>query len=458
MTLFARGDGRSGGVKPVEIATNRIERAYMILSGDDQLDRACAVIPDSLCTNLPRNYVMNVVNGAASKLAEQVASAKLVLPWLLSAMGAPAYLIGFLLPLRQAGTLLPQLVISGQMRRFPIRKWFWVGSAGVQVLMLLLMIAAALTLPPLTAGILVLAFLLVFSLARGVGSLSFQDVTGKTIPKGKRGRMLAVRSMVGGLLTIAVGIGLKTLKMGDDGVGASLLLLFCGALLWSVAAVSFMAMSEAPGATEGGRNALGEAMAGLGFVANEPWFLRYLAARTALLSVEIAAPFYLLYVREMLSAEAGTLGLVVVAAGVAAALSSPIWGKFADLSSRRVMAIGGLMGAVTGAGALLIGKMPASFQNPYVYSVIFILLGFAEAGVLLGRKTFLIDQIDPAERTTYVAFANTAMGVITLLFGFIGVIAQFYGIQRIIGILILLGLAGAAVSFFLPETSGEQAA
>jgi hypothetical protein len=52
------------------------------------------------------------------------------------------------------------------------------------------------------------------------------------------------------------------------------------------------------------------------------------------------------------------------------------------------------------------------------------LLGFAEAGVLLGRKTFLIDQVDPAERTTYVAFANTAMGVVTLLFGFLGILAQ----------------------------------
>ena len=437
---------------------NRIDLAYTILSGDDQLDRACASIPESVCTNLPLNYVMNVLNGAASKLAEQVASAKLVLPWLLSAMGAPAYLVGLLLPLRQAGTLLPQLLISGHMRRFPVRKWFWVGSAVVQVFMLLLMITVALTLPPLTAGILVVVFLLVFSLARGVGSLSFQDVTGKTIPKGKRGRMLAARSMIGGLLTIAVGIGLKAMKMGDEGVTASLLLLGGGALLWSLAAASFMVMREEAGATEGSRNALGEAMAGLGFMANEPWFLRYLAARTALLSVEIAAPFYVLYLRDMLSVKAGTLGMVVVAAGLAAALSSPIWGKFADLSSRKVMFIGGLMGAVTGGAALLLGILPPSFQNPYVYSVIFILLGFAEAGVLLGRKTFLIDQVDAAERTTYVAFANTAMGVITLLFGFIGILAQIYGIKSIIVILILLGLAGAAVSFLLPETSKIQPA
>lgn len=58
----------------------RIDMAYMILSGDDRYDRACKTIPDSSCTELPLNYVMNVVNGAASKLAEQVASAKVALP------------------------------------------------------------------------------------------------------------------------------------------------------------------------------------------------------------------------------------------------------------------------------------------------------------------------------------------------------------------------------------------
>ena len=99
--------------------------------------------------------------------------------------------------------------------------------------------------------------------------------------------------------------------------------------------------------------------------------------------------------------------------------------------------------------------LPAFFQNPYGYGLIFVLLGFAEAGVLLGRKTFLIDQVDPAERTTYVAFANTAMGVVTLVFGFLGVLAQIFGIPALIVILIVLGLTGSVVSYFLPETSKD---
>jgi hypothetical protein len=35
-----------------------------------------------------------------------------------------------------------------------------------------------------------------------------------------------------------------------------------------------------------------------------------------------------------------------------------------------------------------------------VYGFIFVLLGFAEVEVLLGRKTFRIDQVDPQQRLT----------------------------------------------------------
>ena len=64
----------------------------------------------------------------------------------------------------------------------------------------------------------IIGCLLIFGLARGVGSVAFQDATGKTIPKGKRGKMLAARGMIGGLLTIAVGLALKGLLGTSSGI------------------------------------------------------------------------------------------------------------------------------------------------------------------------------------------------------------------------------------------------
>jgi len=397
--------------------------------------------------------VLNVINGAASKLAEQVASAKLVLPWLMSAMGAPAFFVGLLLPLRQVGTLLPQLAVSGQIRRYPVRKWFWVVSALVQVLMLLVIIAAAVILPVAAASITIVVCLLVFSIARGVGSVAFQDVTGKTIPKGRRGKLLAARGMIGGLLTIGVGLALSTYSSASADLEAALVLLFGGAALWLVAALAFATITESPGSVAGGRNALNEAAAGLRLLRQAPWFRRFLLVRAALLSVEMASPFYVLYVKDMLPEASGALGVIIIAAGLAAAFSSPFWGRFADLSSRNVLIISGLMGAATGCAALLMGLLPFSFQNIYTVAVVFVLLGFSEAGVLLGRKTYLIDRVDSRQRSTFVAFANSAIGLIVLLFGMLGLIAQTFGLPWLIGTLVVMGLLGSALSYALPEAS-----
>ena len=61
------------------------------------------------------------------------------------------------------------------------------------------------------------------------------------------------------------------------------------------------------------------------------------------------------------------------------------------------------------------------------------------------------NRVDSRKKKIY-----SIMGVITLLFGLLGILAQIYGIQTLIVILILLGFTGAAVSYFLPETSTAQ--
>lgn len=188
----------------------RIDSIYSFLSGDDS-DRTCKAIPEEACEEASKNYVLNVLNGAATKWAEQLAGLNLVLPWLLSTLGAPAYLPGLLMPVKQAGSLLPQLAVSGVIRKFSRRKWFWVGAGATQAVVLLLMIPAILTFAPLSAGLAIFGLLAIFSIASGVGSIAFQDVVGKTIPQGRRGRLLANRAMIGGGLTYRNWVGFANL-------------------------------------------------------------------------------------------------------------------------------------------------------------------------------------------------------------------------------------------------------
>ncbi len=428
-----------------------LERVYRVLSGDDSDERACEAIPDSACTDVPRNYVCNVGNGAASKLAEQIGGPNLVLPWLLSTIGAPAFIIGFLMPIKQAGSLAPQLLVSGQIRRLARRKWVWVGSGVIQALMLVLIALVALTLDPLLAGLLVLLLFAVFSVFSGVASVAFQDVTGKTIPKGRRGRMLSNRAAIGGLLTLVAGLILHY-GVGDSAnefTYAGMVVMAAG--LWIIAAWLFAIIQEERGATQGGRNPVEELAQGLKVTRSLLGYRRYLYTRALLLSVELAMPFYALHGREVFGGEVAALGVFIVTVGLASVISSPVWGYFSDRSSRTVLSLSGVLAAAAGLVALLIAALPDTLQSAYAYTLVFMLLGIAEAGVRLGRKTYLVDAAPKDERPLYVAFSNTSIGVLALGAGAFGLVAQVFGVNVLVLLLVLLAMAGAVAAWRMPE-------
>jgi Major Facilitator Superfamily len=430
-------------------AAARRESAARVLAGDDSDERACAAIPPEACTDVPRNAQLNLLNGALSKLAEQLASPGLVLPWLLAGIGAPATLTALLLPIKQAAGLLPQLAAAGRVRALPQRKWVWVAAGLFQALTLTVMGAGAMILPPELAGVLVLLAFAVFSAASGVGSLAFQDVMGKTIPAGQRGRLLGRRALLGGALTLLAAVLLRLLGGEEASLETAVPLLALAALLWCGGAGAFAAIVETPGATDGGRSMLHEVRAGMALLRGVPGYRRFLIARGLLLGVELAMPFYALHASALYGATAPLLGSFVFALGAANLLASPLWGRFADRSSRLGMAAAGVLGVAAGALALALGGLPG--VPPLAYAGVFLLAGVAEAGLRLGRKTYLLDGAPHAERALYTAFANTAVGVLAPAGVLLGVLADLTAPGAAVGVLALLAAAGTVAAWRLPE-------
>jgi hypothetical protein len=77
----------------------------------------------------------------------------------------------------------------------------------------------------------------------------------------------------------------------------------------------------------------------------------------------------------------------------------------------------------------------------------------AHSGVRLGRETYIIDLAAGNRRTDYVAVSNSVIGVMLLLLGGTGAIAQLVSVPFVLLVLSLLGLAGAAMSWKLPEVT-----
>jgi hypothetical protein len=120
-----------------------VDRLYGFLVEEEDA-RVCKDIPEEACTDVPRNFFKLGVAQTLTKLADELTSAKTVLPWLLTSLGAPSFWIGLLVPIRESGSLLPQMAIGAAVRRRPRRKEIWVLGGMLQSAALLLMAVGAL--------------------------------------------------------------------------------------------------------------------------------------------------------------------------------------------------------------------------------------------------------------------------------------------------------------------------
>jgi len=433
-------------------ASHRLEDIYQKLVNEEDA-RVCTDIDDDACRVVPGNFFLQVITQFFTKLGDSIANPKTILAWLLAALAAPGVFTAFLVPVRESGSLIPQLVIASFVRRQAVRKWTFVLGSALQAVAVLGMAGVAMSLTGAAAGIGLLSALVLFSLSRGLCSVASKDVLGKTVPKTRRGRVSGWSEFLAGSISIGVGV-LLLLDAGQGGdQGVYLLLLVVAAGLWLVASATYAMIREYPGATEGGGNALTEALKRLDLLRAEPDFRRFVIARSLLLCSSLSAPFFIMLAHERTEGALLVLGLFVIADGVASLVSAPFWGRFADVSSRRVMILAGSGAAAVGIGLVAtVRSLPALADSAWLYPLFFFALAVAHSGVRMGRKTYLVDLAGGNKRTDYVAVSNTVIGVVLLLTGSVGALTTVMPTSGIILILAAMGLTGAWLSSRLPET------
>ena len=422
-------------------------RLYDLATGEDDA-RLCRDIPDDQCRAQPKAFVLQVAAQALSSTGDALADPKVVLPWVLGAVGAPAYLTGLLVPIRESLALLPQILVGGVLRRFAVRKWFWAGASvaeGACILAMGLIAFSGWT--GAAAGWAIVALLTAFALARGVASIAAKDTLGKTVSKGRRGRVSGYASTISGLAAGAVGLylALSPAQTRPDWVLYAMLV--AAGLAWFVAAVTYAGIDEYPGATEGGRG-IGDLIRDqVSLLARDRELQKFLTARALMISTALSGPFYVALAQRETGADLGGLGWLMVATGLAGSVSASIWGKSADRSSRKTMAVAATMAGLLG-GAVLATLLlaPALTQSIMFYAAVLFVLAVAHAGVRIGRKTHVVDLAGGDRKAEYVALSNTLIGVLLLVVGALTGALAALGVEVALAALSLLALAGAAMA------------
>lgn len=405
------------------------ERIYTYLTDESGEERACKAISPESCRETPGNFTKNMLSGAASKLAEKLISPALVIPWIFSAIGVPASFSALVIPVKDAGSLLPQLLVSAKIRAYERRKWFWVVPSFIQALIGFAIAWAVSALEGWTAGAVVVSLLAIYSVMSGVASVSFKDVMAKTIDKGKRGQLLGMRSTLGGVLTLLAGIVLYLFVKGSEDLVVYIAIIASGGFLWVISVFLFALIKEYPGATSGGRNPVDEVRKGWRLLHKETNLRNFIFTRALLMAVPLSLPIIIVMGQEYAGQKVEGLGLMVIASGIAGIVSSPFWGRFADRSSRRMIQWVALLGIANISLVVSFVYWPEDMQNLYWFAPLYLLQVMAHGGARLSRKTYLVDMAPEDERPLYVSLSNTVIGLFTLLAGLIGFLFGLIGTE-----------------------------
>jgi hypothetical protein len=412
-------------------------RLHALLVDDDELAQVCRDLPESACHAQPYNYGVHVVSLGLTRVGEGLADPKLVLAWLLDAVGMPTWALGLLVPVRESLAMLPQLVISARLRRLPIRKTVYVFGCVVQGIAIIsfgLMGWFAHIFSGSLIGIVAVALIAIFALARSLCSLTHKDLLGKTVDRGRRGSVSGTAGTIAAVATLlmAVGYSIGWIPLTVPVVAGMVAL---GGACWLLAAFIFGLIREEPGATVGGVNGLAAVVAQFGLLRSDAQLRQLIVTRILLLSTALAPPFYIALSGDSAASGLGTLGPFMIASAAAGLSSTYVWGRFSDKSSRLVLILASALAVLAnGVAAFLALAMPIVLQEVSLLPALLFVLMIAHQGVRLGRSVHVVDMADRDNRATYTALSNSVVGLILLAAGVFGVIAQWLGIGAVLAI------------------------
>lgn len=388
------------------------------------------------------NGLRHIASLSMTKVADGLIDPKLMLSWLLTSLGAPAVYAGALVPIRESGALLPQMLMASWVQALRRRKWAWVvGSAG-QGIFAGLIVLAALTLEGSAAGLAICAALGGLALSRAACSVSYKDILGKTIGQSRRG---AITGMAGSVSSVGVVILALLLMSGwFESTGIVIAAIALAAALWGTAAVLFSTMNEVKS------DATKAEGASFSILKTDANLRRFILVRGLLTSTALAPPYFVVLSGGEDQSALGQLGALVLASALASFLSSYIWGRFSDVSSRKVLMLTGIVGAMAMIGAVALGLLGLATQIWAMPTVLFILM-IAYHGVRQGRSTYLVDMSPPDQRSAYAAVSNTVIGVLLLVAGFAGGGAAVFGPIATLVLFAIMAIGAAIAGFGLRE-------
>ncbi|MDE0589109.1 MFS transporter [Halocynthiibacter sp. C4] len=388
-----------------------------------------------------RNKVIHIISLSATKTADALIDPKLVLSWLMNALGAPAYLVGALVPIREAGALLPQLLVARIVGQSTRRKQFWSFGAAIQGAMAIAIGLSAYLLDGVTAGWAIILALGVLAVGRSIASTTYKDALARSVAQGERGAVKGAAGSIAAALGLAYGASFALGVYGgvSQTIVANFILL--AGTLFIAAAFLFLSLQE--GEFEPKSNSRKSLQDFFAPLLEDRELQVFILARALLTSTALAPPFIVMATIGTSENSLTDLGPLVVASSLAAVVSAYGWGKISDKSSRLSLILAGAGAALVYALIVFYSVSISDEMNLWLAGLFMFGAQVCYQGVRSGRSIYLTDATSDDSRLDYTALSNTVIGCVLVAGLGLGAIAHFAGPNAALLLCAILSAAGA---------------
>lgn len=389
------------------------------------------------------NFLRGVVNGLIYILAETLMDPTLVLVSFVSSLTNNPLLIGLIVPLRDGTWYLPQLFVSGHVQSMPRKiEHYKIYSYVRTVLWILLALSINLIREPV---FLLVAFFLTYggvSLASGLCGLSFLEVVSKTIPARRRGEFYALRFGFGSLLGVGGSLGVRWLLDPTSPIQFPAnfgVLSIAYAALASFSLFLYNGVREHPDENLRPASPFGEQIKRAWYyIRTDPNYFRFLSMQSSLIIGGMATPFFAVYVQQQLGGPREMVGVYLAVQTATNLVGNLLYGRMSYKSgNQRVIQFASISGIIMSCMALGLalfsGQLHISgITASYLLIPVFVFSGMRSTGMGVSSNSLLLEIAPPSDRSLYIGFTNSSLGIVMLLTSLSGVVMALLGFQALV--------------------------
>lgn len=420
----------------------------------------------SLEKNLRYNYALGVLNGAIFGFVDALAAPSLTLALFVTQLGGSSFLVGLMSAIYNGGWFIPQFLVAHRLQRQPLKGPIYKTAAFIRIVCWLLIVFATYLVGASNPALLLLIFfslMTVYAFTAGFAGNAFMTMVAKIIPIQRRGSFFGWREFWGtamGLLAgylVAVALSPERGLVFPENFGL-LFILTLGAV--GAGLLLFAQVREPREVITGDGITFSQQLgAARGLVSQNHVYRRYLLTRFILAAGDLATPFYAIFALKQLGADASIVGLYIGITTFAALLSTPVLSWLSDrhkLNWVLVLAAGST--PVIPLIALGFGALSPDSNAPIAFSILFAVYGISRTAANIAFPTYLLNLAPPAERTLYIGFTNTMLGIATFIPIIGGTLLDLFGFTPLFIITFLMSGVGFWLALGLRNTSHVTAA